>query len=120
MVLELSTEGFRMLFTGDLELKGEQALEAESQLGRYDGLKVGHHGSSGASSEEFLRKVCPQYAFISCGRNNSYGHPHEETLERFRKESVRIFRTDEQGAIMLEMDSRHRIEIDTYLKNQNR
>ncbi len=120
MVLELSTEGFRMLFTGDLEQEGEWALEAESQLGRYDGLKVGHHGSSGASSEKFIRKVCPQYAFISCGRNNSYGHPHEETLERFRKEAVRIFRTDEQGAIMLEMDSRHRIEINTYLKNQNR
>ena len=117
MVLELSTEEFRMLFTGDLEQEGEQTLESELQSGRYDVLKVGHHGSSGASSKEFIQKVCPQYALISCGRNNSYGHPHEETLERFREKTVGIFRTDEQGAIMLEMDGRRR-NISAYLKKQ--
>lgn len=116
MVLELSTEEFRMLFTGDLEQEGEQSLESEAQMEQYDVLKVGHHGSSGASSKEFIQKICPQYALISCGRNNSYGHPHEETLERFREADIGIFRTDEQGAIMLEPDGKRR-KI-TYFKKQ--
>lgn len=116
MVLELSTEEFRMLFTGDLEQEGEQSLESEARMEQYDVLKVGHHGSSGASSNEFIQKICPQYALISCGRNNSYGHPHEETLERFREADIGIFRTDEQGAIMLEPDGKRR-KI-TYFKKQ--
>jgi competence protein ComEC len=62
-------------------------------------LKVSHHGSKYATSEEFLNKVNPQDAVISCGKNNSYGHPAVEILDRLRAKKVNIFRTDERGDI---------------------
>lgn len=66
-----------------------------------DLLKVGHHGSSGSSSTEFLKWVSPDCAVISCGENNSYGHPHEETLERLEEEKCVILTTPEYGAITI-------------------
>lgn len=65
----------------------------------YDLLKVGHHGSSGSSSEEFLRWVNPKCAVISCGRDNVYGHPHEETLERLEEIGIPYLITYENGAV---------------------
>lgn len=70
-----------------------------------DLLKVGHHGSSGSSSTEFLRWVSPEYAVISCGENNSYGHPHEETLERLEEEGIKYLITYEEGAICFQADN---------------
>ena len=65
-------------------------------------LKVGHHGSSTSSTYEFLRRVRPEYAVIEVGRNNSYGHPHDETLKSL--EDVKIYRTDLNGTIKMECD----------------
>ena len=65
-------------------------------------LQTGHHGSKNATSEEFLDAVEPDIALISCGRNNRYGHPAGETLERLDKAGVDVFRTDRDGAILLE------------------
>ena len=84
------------------ESTGLQSTQAENRKGGYDLLKVGHHGSSGSSSEEFLKWTVPQYAFISCGKNNSYGHPHAETLERLETTGSKIFSTAECGAISIE------------------
>ena len=64
-----------------------------------DLLKVGHHGSSGSSSEEFLQWVAPSCSVISCGENNVYGHPHAETLERLEKNGVLYLITYEEGAV---------------------
>jgi competence protein ComEC len=92
------------LFTGDAEREAEREL-----LDRYSNLsatvyKVGHHGSSTSTSYPFLREVKPQYAVISCGSGNSYGHPHDDTLSRLRDADVTVYRTDMQGDIICYSD----------------
>ena len=91
LVLLMQYQEFEMLFTGDVEMAGEheivnyvQELTDQSlfQDDRIDVLKVAHHGSSGSSCEEFLEAIQPKISLISCGKNNSYGHPHQETLDR--------------------------------------
>ena len=67
-------------------------------------LKVGHHGSRSSSSQKFLKAVDPAYAVISCGEDNSYGHPHAETLNNLRAMGVDVFRSDEQGTIVAVSD----------------
>ena len=67
-----------------------------------DVLKVAHHGSKNSSAEEFLEAVQPERAVISCGRNNRYGHPHEETIEKLNEYQVEWYVTAECGAIWLE------------------
>ena len=69
-----------------------------------DVLKLGHHGSKTSTSGAFLEKVNPEYAVISCGLGNSYGHPTEETLNKLRYNGVKVFRTDEQGTIIATSD----------------
>ena len=67
-------------------------------------LKVGHHGSRTSSSEFFVQKVAPQYAVISDGKDNSYGHPHQETLDTLKEFGVNVLRTDTLGTITFETD----------------
>lgn len=64
-------------------------------------LKVAHHGSKSASGEEWIEHICPKMAVISCGKNNSYGHPHSEVLERMRDNETDIFVTSECGMVMV-------------------
>jgi len=71
-----------------------------------DVLKVGHHGSTSSSAEEFLKAVDPDYAVISVGQDNSFGHPHLRTLKRFERLNVPILRTDERGMIELSTDGK--------------
>ena len=78
-----------------------------------DVLKVAHHGSSGSSSEIFLETINPKLSLISCGKNNSYGHPHEETLERLELVGSKIMSTADSGAITLEL-KRRKIKIGRY------
>lgn len=89
------------LFTGDAEEEAEyDIVECGIDIDA-DVLKVGHHGSKTASSESFLEEVSPQYAVISCGEKNDYGHPHAEPLNNLRSMGVKVFRTDEQGSIVV-------------------
>jgi competence protein ComEC len=104
-----------MLFMGDLEQKGEQALMARMDLPDCDILKVGHHGSSGASSMVFLTEISPEWAIISCGENNRYGHPHAETLERLAKVGCRYVTTARQGAVTVTF-SRNGFQVSGYLQ----
>ena len=67
-------------------------------------LKVGHHGSSTSTTYPYLREVMPEYAVISCGKGNKYGHPHEETLSKLRDADVKVYRTDESGHIVIHSD----------------
>ena len=69
-------------------------------------LKVGHHGSYTSSSYQFLRAVQAEYAVISCGQGNSYGHPHDQILSRLRDADLKLFRTDLQGDIMCTSDGK--------------
>ena len=104
MVLDVSYKKFSLLLTGDVEAEGEERLLKHMGERTYQVLKVSHHGSKNATSERFLSEVRPVIALISVGRNNSYGHPHEETLERLRNAGSHIFVTSSQGAITLKTD----------------
>ncbi len=90
-----------LLFTGDVDASRERLLK---NLGRYDVLKVAHHGSRRSSSARFLEQVRPKVAVISVGAGNSYGHPHKETLARLASVGSVVLRTDELGAIKIIFD----------------
>lgn len=92
-------DGKKFLFTGDAEVKVEQKLLSEGLNLKCDVLSVGHHGSSTSSSSEFLRAVAPQYAAISAGKDNMYGHPHNETLALLERNGAKVLRTDINGDI---------------------
>ena len=88
------------LFTGDAEKEAEADMIRGGQTIRSDVYKTSHHGSNTGSTQAFLNAVNPTYAVISCGRDNDYGHPHKEVLDRLRDKSVKTFRTDEQGTVI--------------------
>ena len=94
---------FTMLYTGDISSEVEQALindpQIKDKLKNIDYLSVPHHGSKYSSSEQFINTVNPKVSVISSGKNNSYGHPHKETLERLESVDTSIYRTDELGQI---------------------
>ncbi|WP_394233026.1 DNA internalization-related competence protein ComEC/Rec2 [Niallia oryzisoli] len=99
LVLHTKLGGLSWLFTGDLEEEGELLLmENYSQLS-VDVLKVGHHGSSSSTTETFLDQLSPKVAVISVGKNNTFGHPNPEVIERLEKRKIKLFRTDVNGAI---------------------
>lgn len=119
IVLSLEYKKFNMLMTGDLEEKGEkkisQLIEEEYSNIEYDALKVAHHGSKNSTKEEFLKVFSASYALISAGRDNRYGHPHEETVKRLQNDGSIIINTQEAGAIMLKING-ERLSVDTYLR----
>ena len=99
-----------MIFTGDSE------KEIESQLGTSnidaDLLKIGHHGSKSSSATSFIEAVSPEIAVISVGEGNSYGHPHAETLAILNQVGADIYRTDEQGTIVVTADQNKKLTVD--------
>lgn len=99
IVLKVSFGATSFLFTGDAERAEEQDLLNAGVSLQSTVLKVGHHGSDTSTSYPFLRAVAPQYAVISVGAGNSYGHPTEAVLSRLRDADVTTFRTDMQGEI---------------------
>lgn len=99
IVLRIVYGSTSFLFTGDAEREVEQAMISRGVPLRSTVLKVGHHGSYTSSSYQFIWNVMPSYAVISCGKGNSYGHPHDEVLSRLRDADVYLFRTDLQGDI---------------------
>lgn len=125
-VLYLTYGDFSALLTGDLEGEGEElvterlragnpAITGESTLaGPVTVLKVAHHGSKNSTSDAFLALTRPQIALISAGRDNSYGHPHRETLERLQKQGCRIYQTAESGALTFSV-KRGRLRVAAYL-----
>lgn len=94
------------IFTGDAEAEAEEDILSNGISIDADVLKVGHHGSHDSSSRKFIDAVSPEYAVISCGKENDYGHPHKETLGTLQAAGVEIFRTDEQGNIVAISDGK--------------
>jgi len=90
----------KFLFTGDMETYNEESRDWND----IDVLKVAHHGSSSSSSKDFLNQTMPEIAIISCGKNNDYGHPHKEVLQRLKKVDAEVYRTDLLGTILLKSD----------------
>ena len=104
LVMRLTYGDTSFLFTGDMTADAEKELIEDGENVKCDVLKVGHHGSSGSSCYQFLYEAEPKIAVISCGRDNDYGHPHEETLGRLKDASVTVYRTDELGSIVIFSD----------------
>jgi len=96
LVLHVAYGATSVMLEGDAEAPIEQAMLAEPGL-QSTLLKVGHHGSITSTRPEFFSRVAPQWAVISCGLRNRYGHPREEVLEELQQAHVRTFRTDVQG-----------------------
>lgn len=116
IVLKVVYQNVSFLFTGDASIKVENKLdrkELESTV-----LKVGHHGSSTATDEEFLNLVNPSYAVISVGKNNQYDHPHNTVLNTLASHNITTYRTDEDGSIEMITDGTN-IEVHTMNTDTN-
>jgi competence protein ComEC len=104
LALRISYNGRSALFIGDMGKSGEDRLYAEKP--HADLLKIAHHGSANATSEEFLSAVHPSYAMISVGRHNSFKHPRPQTLAKLAGAHVRTYRTDLFGATRFDLDGK--------------
>jgi competence protein ComEC len=116
LVLRLQYEDHAVLLPGDAEKESERAMLSESgpyEL-RAEVLKIGHHGSKNSTTPEFLTAVKPRLAIISVGEDNPYGHPNAELLERLASASVRVLRTDRDGAVHILMDGKG-LEVTCFL-----
>lgn len=101
IVFKLTYKEKSILFTGDAYIANEKEMIAAGYDLKADILKVGHHGSDSSTSDEFLNVVKPEYAVISCGKDNIYDHPHKSTRDRILNADIRLFRTDYDGTITL-------------------
>ena len=100
IILKVTAGKISYLFTGDAEKNGENAaIQAHSRKLKSTVLKSGHHGSKTSSSHAFLDMVEPEYAAISVGEGNSFGHPTQEILDRYEYLKIKTFRTDKDGII---------------------
>lgn len=116
IVLKMIFGDYSYLFMGDATDKVEKDLLKENI--DVDVLKVGHHGSAYSSTNEFLGKVTPKYAFISVAKENSYGHPSNDTLERIKKYTDKIYMTSELGTIRINSDGKE-LTIDNFKTKTN-
>lgn len=97
IVIKMDFNNVSYLFTGD----AEESVESSRKWPHIDVLKVGHHGSNTSSSKKFLEQIKPEVALISVGQGNTYGHPTQATLKRLSNIGAKIYRTDENGTILL-------------------
>ena len=116
LVFGMNYKEFDMLFTGDISSEVEKDLLGTIDR-QFDVLKVAHHGSKNSTCDEFLERINPKVALISAGKDNSYGHPAEETLGRLKDARSRVFTTQKYGALTLDIDSK--IVIRTFLKGSS-
>lgn len=122
----LDHNNIEFLFTGDMEAEIEK--KNLSKFIDIDVLKSGHHGSKTSSSIEFLNKIKPEYAVISAGEENKYGHPNIETLKKYKDRGIQVYRTDKQGSIVATTDGNEvtfnnspvKVEISNIKSNVNK
>lgn len=105
IVIQMNYLEQRYLFMGD----SEKEVENLRDWNKVNVLKVGHHGSNASSTERFLNQIRPEFAIISVGLNNKYHHPSTEILNRFKSLNTSIYRTDEDGSLLLESDGKENI-----------
>lgn len=106
MVMRVAFQGTSILLAGDAERPEEETILREANLASTI-LKVGHHGSMTSTTHALLAAVHPQWAVISCGLHNRYGHPREEVLEELQAAGVKTFSTDIHGAVCFQLDGRN-------------
>ena len=115
LILALNYQSFDMLLTGDVEGEGEKALTdriRKEPEKTWEVLKASHHGSKNSTGGEFLEAANPEYTIISAGRDNRYGHPHAETLERLAACGSCVLSTQEYGAIQIMAEADGKLTID--------
>lgn len=106
IVLKIQYGDTSFLLTGDAEDVSENEMLNKGYDVKADVLKLGHHGSSSSTSSKFLDKVSPKYAVISVGKDNDYGHPTKETMDKLKSKGIPVYRTDENGTIILKSDGK--------------
>jgi len=104
IVLRIKFGNNSFIFDGDAESLSEGEILQKQLDIQSDVIKLGHHGSKTATSQSYLNKVNPKYAVISCGKGNSYGHPHAETMAKLKERNIKVYRTDENGTIICTSD----------------
>ena len=107
IVCKLVYKDRSFLFTGDAEGVSEKEMVDKGLDLSADVLKVGHHGGRTSSSEEFLDHVAPKLAVISVAAENDYGHPHQETIDRFKERNISVMKTSESGTIIISTDGQN-------------
>ncbi|WP_051542237.1 ComEC/Rec2 family competence protein [Clostridium lundense] len=107
IVLRINFGNNSFLFTGDAEAISEMEMVKKGLDLKADLLKVGHHGSNSSTCANFLEKVSPKYAVISVGKENSYGHPGNSTMNRLKNKGVKVYRTDENGTVIATSDGKY-------------
>lgn len=115
-VLKVDFKNFSALLTGDVEGEGEQRLQQalkEQGIGRVTVLKAAHHGSRNATSRTFLEQTQPMLTVISCGKDNRYGHPHEEVIRRLTEAKSTILQTARQGAVTVQVQG-ERVKVSAW------
>lgn len=106
IVFLLKYGGFKALFTGDISPAVSDQLSVISSVQRIDYVKIPHHGSKNGISQKLLEATKPKVAIISVGKNNPYGHPHQEILKILKDSGVKILRTDKMGDVEIESDGK--------------
>ncbi|AOM82570.1 Late competence protein ComEC, DNA transport [Salisediminibacterium beveridgei] len=117
MVLHASIQGVTILFTGDVEETVEARLVERNLLTPVDILKVAHHGSRTSSTVQFVAATDPAEAVISAGRHNTYGHPHEDVVNRFLDQGTVLYQTADEGAVQYRIQNGS-YEVETFRLEQ--
>ena len=111
IVFKLEYNSFSMLFTGDIEEKAEREILRQNYNLKSTILKVAHHGSKSSSIKEFIEAVNPRIALIGVGKNNKFGHPNEDVIERLEEQGTKIYRTDLDGEVSISVNNNGKIKI---------
>ena len=99
IITAVKIDDLKFIFSGDAEAETESKLLEEGLNLKCDFFKAGHHGSSTSNTRELLSQMKPKYTVVSCGENNSYGHPHNEVLATFEYYDTKVYRTDYDGDV---------------------
>lgn len=110
-IIKITYGSTKFLFMGDAEVLAENEIINKNYDLSADVIKIGHHGSNSSSSKEFLEKVSPKYAIISCGQGNDYGHPHREVIEYLKAKQITTYRTDLDQDILIKSDGTNIVKV---------
>src|SRR6185503_7107918 len=113
IVLEITWRDVSIVLTGDIGSEAERLIAPLFSSSPLRIVKVPHHGSLTSSSLEFVRALSPRAAIVSVGRSNTFGHPAPEVIDRYRRIGADVFRTDQDGAVMMSTDG-YVVDIQTF------
>ena len=121
LVCKLNYKKFSMLFTGDIEKIAEEKILSEykdnQNILNSTVLKVAHHGSKTSSIQSLIENINPKIVLVGVGKGNKFGHPNSDVINRFKNLGANIFRTDENGEIIILVDKKNKIKINIFCRN---